>query len=223
VTTGARIVPRGDSALVLELQDSDPLQVNARAVAIADVIREEAIAGVLDVVPTFETVAVYFEPLKADIEGLHGLLTAAVAKSLATPSAATASTVLHRIPVAYGGSFGPDLVDVASAAGLTEEALVSLHSTPVYRVFMLGFIPGFAYMGPVDPAIAVPRRTTPRAMVPAGSVGIAGTQTGIYPADSPGGWHVIGRTSVLPFDPDRLEPFLFKAGDRVQFYAVASA
>ena len=223
MTTGARIVPRGDSALVLELQDTDPLQVNAQAVAIADVIRDEGIAGVLDVVPTFETVAVYFEPLKADIEGLHGLLTAAAARSLGTPSAPTPATVLHRIPVTYGGPFGPDLVDVASAVGLTEEALVSLHSTPVYRVLMLGFIPGFAYMGPVAPAIAVPRRTTPHAMVPAGSVGIAGTQTGIYPSDSPGGWHVIGRTSVKPFDPDRPEPFLFKAGDRVQFYAVSSA
>jgi len=223
MTTGARIVPRGDSALVLELQDTDPLQVNAQAVAIADVIRDEGIPGVLDVVPTFETVAVYFEPLKADIEGLHGLLTAAAARSLGTPSAPTPATVLHRIPVTYGGPFGPDLVDVASAVGLTEEALVSLHSTPVYRVLMLGFIPGFAYMGPVAPAIAVPRRTTPHAMVPAGSVGIAGTQTGIYPSDSPGGWHVIGRTSVKPFDPDRPEPFLFKAGDRVQFYAVSSA
>ena len=138
----------------------------------------------------------------------------------ATDQSAPAASVLHRIPVSYGGPFGPDLGDVASTAGVSEEDLISLHSAPVYRVFMLGFSPGFAYMGPVAPAIALPRRTTPRTRVPAGSVAIAGQQTGIYPSDSPGGWHLIGRTSGKPFDPDRAEPFLFKAGDCVQFYPV---
>ena len=123
----------------------------------------------------------------------------------------------------YGGELGPDLAGVASFAGLTETAVVDVHAGGSYRVFMLGFVPGFAYLGIVDTRIAMPRRATPRVRVPVGSVGIAGAQTGVYPSETPGGWQLIGRTPVKPFDPARDEPFLLKAGDTVQFYPIERA
>ena len=128
-----------------------------------------------------------------------------------------------RIPVCYGGAHGPDLAAVAEFAGLDEPEVVDRHTAPLYRVFMLGFTPGFAYMASVDRQIAMPRRETPRLSVPAGSVGIAGVQTGVYPLDTPGGWQLIGRTPVDPFDLHRPEMFLFKAGDLVRFYRIEPA
>src|SRR5205085_2714296 len=125
-----------------------------------------------------------------------------------------------QIPVTYGGEFGPDLAEVARFAGATEDEVVRLHTADTYRVFMLGFVPGFAYMGTVNRRIAVPRRQAPRTAVAAGSVGIAGQQTGIYPSETPGGWQVIGRTAVRPFDLARPEACLFKAGDTVRFVSV---
>jgi inhibitor of KinA len=128
-----------------------------------------------------------------------------------------------RIPVCYGGEFGPDLAGVAAFAGLAESDVVSAHSAATYRVFMLGFVPGFAYLGVVDARIAMPRHATPRVRVPAGSVGIAGVQTGVYSGETPGGWQLIGRTPLKPFDPARDEPFLMEAGDAVQFYPIDRA
>jgi inhibitor of KinA len=125
--------------------------------------------------------------------------------------------------VCYGGDLGPDLESVAARAKLTADEVVRLHAGRTYRVFMLGFVAGFAYMGIVDDRIAVPRHSSPRVRVPLGSVGIAGVQTGIYPAETPGGWQLIGRTPVKPFDPSRAEPFLLKAGDAVEFYAIDRA
>jgi KipI family sensor histidine kinase inhibitor len=122
-----------------------------------------------------------------------------------------------RIPVSYGGEFGPDLAAVAAFGRCTEEDVIRLHARKVYRVYMLGFLPGFGYMGSVDPRIAMPRLETPRMRVAAGSVGIAGAQTGVYPTDTPGGWRIIGRTGTRMFDPAWERPFLLKAGDLVQF------
>jgi KipI family sensor histidine kinase inhibitor len=124
------------------------------------------------------------------------------------------------VPVCYSGEFAPDLAAVAAFGGITEAEAVRLHTLPTYRVFMLGFSPGFTYMGPVDGRIAAPRLPAPRVRVPAGSVGIAGVQTGIYPAPTPGGWQIVGRTPVRPFDLSRSEPFLFRPGDAVQFHAI---
>jgi inhibitor of KinA len=121
------------------------------------------------------------------------------------------------VPVCYGGDLGPDLADVAAFAGCSEADVVSLHSGRDYRVYMVGFVPGFAYMAEVEARIAAPRRASPRTAVPAGSVAIAGGQTGVYPAVTPGGWNLIGRTALQPYDPDREQPFLFKPGDRVRF------
>jgi inhibitor of KinA len=121
------------------------------------------------------------------------------------------------VPVCYGGDLGPDLGDVARQAGCSQEQVIRLHTSRQYRVFVVGFVPGFAYMGPVDSRLALPRRSTPRTRVPAGSVAIAAGQTGIYPMETPGGWHLIGRTAIRPFDESRAAPALFHPGDRVSF------
>jgi inhibitor of KinA len=212
-----RIVPAGDSALVIEFDDRIDVEINARAIALADAIQAAEPAGVRDVVPTYRAVAVYFDPLRTDYDALLARL----ARELGQPSSAARSARAPvRIPVCYGGEFGPDLADVAAFGGVREAQAIGLHTAVTYRVFMLGFVAGFAYMGTVDERIAVPRHPTPRVRVPMGSVGIAGMQTGVYPAETPGGWRLIGRTPVRPFDPARAEPFLLKAGDTVQFHAI---
>ena len=204
--SGFRIVPAGDAALMVEFEERIDPEVNARAIAVAEAIQAAAIAGVRDIVPTYRSVAVYFDPLRTD----HDALTDCLEGAAAVPSApaAVAERVSVLIPVCYGGEFGPDLAGVAAFADVTEDEVVRVHVGRTYRVFMLGFVPGFAYLGIVDQRIAMPRHATPRVRVPAGSVGIAGVQTGIYPAETPGGWQLIGRTPLKPFDPARADPFL---------------
>ena len=218
--TDARIVPAGDSVLVVEFDERIDPAVNARAIAVADAIQAAGLPGVRDVVPTYRSVAVYFDPLRTDYATLHVMIERESAR--AAPDASPRRAPV-RIPVCYGGDFGPDLESVAACAKLTADEVVGLHAGRTYRVFMLGFVAGFAYMGVVDTRIAVPRHSSPRVRVPLGSVGIAGVQTGIYPAETPGGWQLIGRTPVKPFDPSRAEPFLLKAGDAVQFYPIDRA
>jgi inhibitor of KinA len=213
-----RVVMAGDSAMVVEFDERIDAAVNARAVRLAEAIESMRITGLRDVVPTYRSVAVYFDPLRTDAGALLVHLERSAGEARA---ARKASRTPIRIPVCYGGRFGPDLQDVARASGFTESEVVARHTAPTYRVYMLGFLPGFAYMGTVDPKIVAPRRPTPRVRVPAGSVGIAGAQTGIYPSDSPGGWQLLGRTPFQAFALERSEPFLLKAGDAVQFYSIA--
>ena len=207
----------GDSALILELEPRIDETVNARAIAIARAVRRKAIAGVRDVVSTYRSVAVCFDPLHTRLEALSPVLERAAAEE-----APIESPRMVEVPTVYGGDAGPDLADVARASGQTEAEVVRRHTAVTYRVFMLGFVPGFAYLGSVDESIVAPRRPNPRARVPAGSVGIAGRQTGIYPQESPGGWQIVGRTRVRPFDALRTPQFLVEAGDRVRFVAVDS-
>ena len=213
----ARVVPAGDAMFVVEYAEMIDHAVNARVTALQARVRAANVRGVRDVVPTYRSLAVYFDPLKTDRIALRKLLQQEA--DAAVPTIASARGVI-RIPVCYGGDFGPDLPAVADHAGLTPDDVVRLHAAPTYRVFMLGFTPGFAYLGSVDPRIAAPRLSTPRVRVPPGSVGIGGEQTGIYPTETPGGWRLIGRTPVKPFDPARAAPFLLEAGDAVQFYSV---
>jgi inhibitor of KinA len=215
-----RIVPAGDSAVIVEFEERIDPAVNARVISLADALQAAAIAGVRDVVPTFRSVAVYFDPLRTDYNAVLETIEREGGRSSA--AAAGARTPI-RIPVCYGGDLGPDLPQVAAFAKMSEDDVVALHSSRVYRVFMLGFVAGFAYMGIVDARIAMPRHSTPRVRVPVGSVGIAGVQTGIYPAETPGGWQLIGRTPVKPFDAARAEPFLMKAGDAVRFAPIDRA
>jgi inhibitor of KinA len=213
-----RIVPAGDSVLIVELEERIDPAVNARAIAIAERLQSAAVPGVRDVVPTYRAVAVYFDPLRTSYDALRARLEH---EAEAPTAHVDDQTTPVRIPVCYGGDeLGPDLRGVAAATKMTEPEVVRLHTSATYRVFMLGFVPGFAYMGLVDSRIAVPRHSTPRVRVPLGSVGIAGVQTGIYPAETPGGWQLIGRTPLKPFDPSRAEPFLVKAGDAVQFFSI---
>jgi inhibitor of KinA len=221
-----QIRPAGDSALVVEFEERIDPAINDLVLAVARSIEAAAIVGVRDVVPTYRSAAVYFDPLKTDVSALLARLEAEAAGSAGNTgrtAGADAARPPIRIPVCYGATFGPDLDDVGAFGGMAAEEVVSLHCGRTYRVFMLGFLPGFAYLAPVHDRIAAPRLSTPRARVPAGSVGIAGTQTGIYPSVSPGGWRLIGRTPLKPFDAQRREPFLLKAGDQVEFYPVDEA
>lgn len=212
-----RIVPAGDSAVVVEFEERIDPVVNARTVAFADAVQAAAIAGVRDVVPSYRSVAIYFDPLRTDYDVLMSTLETQAANPV---NDTEAGRVPILIPVCYGGDFGPDLPEVAAFAKMSEEDVIRIHAARTYRVFMVGFVAGFAYLGIVDERIAMPRHSTPRLRVPLGTVGIAGVQTGIYPAETPGGWQLIGRTPIKPFDPSRAEPFLMKAGDSVQFYAI---
>ena len=206
----------GDSAILLELEPVIDSAVNARAISIATAISDQRLAGVRDVIATYHSVAVHFDPLRCDINSLRKMVGEA---AVSPPVPARGSLV--EVPVAYGGDNGPDLDDVAAFAKLPARAVIDRHCGPEYRVFMLGFLPGFAYMGIVDESIAAPRKATPRTRIPAGSVGIAGRQTGVYPRSSPGGWQLIGRTPLDVFDPTREAASLFRAGDRVRFVHVA--
>jgi inhibitor of KinA len=213
-----RIVPVGDATLVVEFEERIDPAVNARAIAAADALRAAAIAGVRDVVPTYRSVAVYFDPLLTD----HGGLVRRLEEAAVSPARSEGRRpALIRVPVCYGGGdFGPDLPDIARFAHASEAEVVKIHTGTTYRVFMLGFMPGFAYMGLVDSRIAVPRRDTPRVRVPRGSVCVAGVQTSVHPVEAPSGWHLIGRTPIRPFEPARRDPFLMKPADEVQFYAI---
>ena len=211
-----RIVALGDACVSLQFAAAIDPAVNATCIALAESLERLAIRGVRDVVPTYNAVTVHFDSLVTDRQALNGLLGELAA---AAPSPEDAASRTIEIPVTYGGEAGPDLAAVAAFANCSEVDVVRLHGQRSYRVYMLGFLPGFAYMGTVDARIAMPRLDTPRMRVATGSVGIAGSQTGIYPCDTPGGWRIIGRTPVKLFDTSRSEPFLLKAGDRVTFAA----
>jgi KipI family sensor histidine kinase inhibitor len=210
--TAVRIREAGDAGLLLELEPVVDPAVNARAIGIANALRRLALAGVRDIVPTYRSVAVHFDPWTTDPARLRQALVHAVADEHSTHEGR-----LIEVPVSYGGVDGPDLDEVATWSGLSPDEVIDRHCEVDYRVFMCGFMPGFAYLGSVNQAIAAPRRARPRVKVPAGSVGIAGRQTGVYPYESPGGWQLIGRTSVCMFDPERSTPALCAPGDRVRF------
>ncbi len=211
-----RLVTLSDACISLQLSDSIDPVVNDRCVAVASAFETLAFRGVRDVVPTYNAVTVHFDSLATDRDMLAAELSRLAAHMPARDDR-DARTV--EIPVSYGGTSGPDLSAVAEFANCSEAEVIQMHSGARYRVYMLGFLPGFAYMGSVDRRIAMPRLDTPRARVAAGSVGIAGEQTGIYPYDTPGGWRIIGRTASTVFDASRAEPCLLKAGDYVTFVA----
>lgn len=212
-----RIRECGESMLLVELEATiDPL-VNERAIVLASRIRGRQARGVRDVAPGYCTVGVHFDPLQTDLAALEQAITS---EFNAIDIAAVADRPAIEIPVRYGGDAGPDLAAVAEFARCAERDVIERHTSPTYRVYMLGFVPGFAYMGRVDPVIAAPRHRVPRERVPAGSVGIAGGQTGVYPVDSPGGWQLIGRTDTVVFDAHRERPSLLSPGDRVRFVPV---
>jgi inhibitor of KinA len=211
---GLRIVPAGDAAVLVELPGGLDPRTNARALALAQRVSECCQPRLRDVVVGYRSVTLYFDPLVTDPAWLEAEIRAADA---AQPDGLPAEGRLLHVPVCYGGEFGPDLASVAVHARVSEADVVGIHAGMTYRVYMMGFVPGFAYMASLDARISLPRRATPRQAVPAGSVAIAAEQTGIYPIETPGGWHIIGRTPLKPYDPARADPFLFRTGDRVAF------
>ena len=208
----------GDSMLLVELEPKIDPVVNERAILLASRLRARGARGVRDVAAGYSTVGVHFDPLQTDLAALEHAIEAdyAALQSLE----AIGDRAVIEIPVRYGGAGGPDLDSVAAHAGCSPDEVIARHIERTYRVYMLGFVPGFAYMGRVDASIASPRHRVPRERVPAGSVGIAGLQTGVYPVESPGGWQLIGRTETVMFDPRRERPSLLAAGDLVRFVAV---
>jgi inhibitor of KinA len=210
----SRIIPAGENAWLIELPERMDAEVNERAIGIAAAVERALLPDVTDVVVGYRSVMVYLDPLSDSRLSMRSRLDAIVAK----PSPSNA-VVGHKVevPVCYGGKYGPDLAELAEFANCSAEQVIEMHANAEYRVFVVGFMPGFAYMAPVDPRISAPRRTSPRLKVPAGSVAVAAGQTGVYPAETPGGWHLIGRTPLKPYDPTRANPFLFHPGDRVRF------
>ncbi len=215
-----RLLPQGEGGITVELGTAVDPAVNARVHALAGAVTRRLGAPVLEVVPSYASLLVIFDPLAIPRARLVRRL-AALAREVAGTAAGPPRRVV-RVPVCYGGELGPDLEEVARRAGVPPAEVVALHAAPVYRVYLLGFTPGFPYLGGLDPRLACPRLDSPRLRTPAGSVAIAGPQAGIYPVESPGGWRVLGRTPLRLFDPapGASRPFLLAAGDGLRFVPV---
>ena len=212
-----RFLLTGDTSLSVEFGNEISEDINAKIRAFNIALSQSGIKGIVETVPTYRSLMVHYDPgvisyasLVKKMKGLLGQL-----DSIQIPP----SEVLE-IPVLYGGEEGPDLAFVAEHNGKTEKEVIKIHTSTEYLIYMLGFTPGFTYLGGMSDEIATPRLKTPRVKIPAGSVGIAGAQTGVYPIDSPGGWQLIGRTPVRMYDPDRSEPILPQAGQYIKFYAI---
>lgn len=222
-----RLYPLGDAAVVLELGQAIDPATHRLIQAFTKVLTQHPLPGLREYVPAFTTLTVYYDPwvLSQASQVLPYEQVASHLQSL-LPAAQAASAdyvpgPLVEIPVCYGGDLGPDLGLVASHAQLSVEDVIARHAQPEYLVYMVGFAPGFPYLGGLDAGLATPRRAQPRPLVPAGAVGIAGAQTGIYSLPTPGGWQLIGRTPRRLFDPSRARPSLLQAGDRLRFVPVS--
>lgn len=214
-----RFLAAGDTALVVEFgEDVDPA-TNHRVTQLAAAVRARDIEGVVDLVPTFRSLMVHYDPLATSAK----VLSASLEDVLSHPASESAPGRLWHLPVLYGGEAGPDLDEVADRTGMTADRVVTLHSEITYDVYMMGFLPGLPYLGIMDKALALPRRAEPRVRVPSGSVAIATNLTNVYPSESPGGWHILGRTPIELFDTRREVPILLAAGDRIRFEPIDQA
>ena len=216
---GLRFVPAGDRAFVVELGDGISPELNRKVHSLCHAIEKLDMAGVLDLVPTYRSILINYDPLTLPPDELEERVRELTHGLDETPVAA--SRVVE-LPTSYGGDHGPDLGYVAGHNGLTEDEVIALHSSTDYPVYMMGFTPGFTYLGGMAEKIATPRLQTPRTAIPAGSVGIAERQTGVYPIESPGGWQLIGRTPVRLFDPSKQPPVIAEPGDYIRFVPVSA-
>jgi KipI family sensor histidine kinase inhibitor len=212
----ARFLPLGDTALTVELGSAIDRAINARILAFDEAVARAAIRGVVETIPTFRSLTVHYDPLTTDPATLETALAPLIPES----GGARAPGRLWRLPACFEQAFAYDLADVAKTTGLAESAVLDRFLGLAYDVYMMGFMPGFAFMGDTDPLLALKRRREPRTKVPAGSVAMAIGLAGVYPYDSPGGWHLLGNTSVPLFDPRKAEPALLRPGDRVRFVPV---
>ncbi|SEB72954.1 5-oxoprolinase subunit PxpB [Paenibacillus sp. GP183] len=233
---GVRFLPLGDRAIVIDLGGGIHPDTHAKIKSLCFQLELNPFPGIVEIVPAFTTVSVFYEPMKlrdpnTGVQLPHYGITAArspfeVVKEIVSrmvsflDSTTPESPKVVEIPVCYGGEFGPDLQDVATHTGLSSEQVIKIHSSQDYLVYMIGFAPGFPYLGGMSERLAVPRRSTPRQSIHPGSVGIGGKQTGVYPISTPGGWQLIGETPLKLFRPDQPEPSLLKAGDIVRFLPI---
>jgi KipI family sensor histidine kinase inhibitor len=217
---GIRFLPAGERGLIVELGNQISLEINDQVRALAIGIEAAGISGLTEVIPTYRSVGIEYDPLATSFEEMQARIREVAAhvdlRNLRTPK-------LVQIPTVYGGEFGPDLPFVAEHAGLSEAEVIRLHSQPRYHVYMIGFTPGYVYLGGLPERLHTPRLSSPRIRVPRGSVAIGGSQTGIYPVESPGGWRIIGRTYLTLFDPTREIPTPIVPGDAVQFVPITEA
>jgi KipI family sensor histidine kinase inhibitor len=212
-------LPAGDTALVVEFGDRVDRELSRLVLALDTRVKAAALPGVVETVPTFRSLMVHIDPRLTDVDGLEQAI---------RPLAAglTAADVPGRrwfMPACYEGDYAPDIEDVAARTGLSADDVIGLHSGRDYHVYMIGFLPGYPYMGDLPDELSLPRRDNPRIEVPAGSIAIAMTMTAVYVVASPGGWHLIGRTPVRLFDKDRSPPALLQPGDKVRFEPVPEA
>jgi KipI family sensor histidine kinase inhibitor len=212
-------VVAGDRALFLNFDNRISPDINRKVHLLTSFIEKEKGEGILELVPTYRSLCIYYDPVKLSLKDLKTRLSQ-IEHELERTKKTPPARVLE-IPVVYGGEYGPDLGFVASSSGLSEEEVIQIHSGSDYLIYMCGFSPGFSYLGGLDERIATPRLKTPRMKVPAGSVGIAEAQTGIYPLESAGGWRLIGRTPLKLFHPYKDPPIPFVPGDYFRFMPVS--
>jgi KipI family sensor histidine kinase inhibitor len=208
----------GDTGLLVEFGEGIDPEVNAKVRAMTRALEKTMPTGVREIIPTYRSLLFVYDP-QATNPGILCPLIEQVENSLKTLAMAPARIV--EIPVCYGGKFGPDIENVKKPHGLTTDQVIQRHCAPSYLIYMVGFTPGFPFLGGLDATLFTPRLTTPRMHVPEGSVGIANNQTGMYPIASPGGWQIIGRTPLKLFAPHRPHPFLYKAGDKIKFIPIS--
>ncbi|XXM74357.1 5-oxoprolinase subunit PxpB [Lysinibacillus sphaericus] len=218
--------PLGDSALVIQLGYAIEAGTHEKVKLVTSLLEKSPQKWLVDIIPAFTSVTIYYDPMlvlqerngQLPYEGVCSIL----AELLKGEQAGTsASGRVVEIPVCYGGEYGPDLEEVAAHHGITAEEVITKHANGDYLVYMIGFAPGFPYVGGLDPELSTPRKKSPRMKIPAGSVGIAGDQTGVYPIETPGGWQLIGRTPLSLFQPDEETPSLLQAGDRIKFFSIS--
>jgi KipI family sensor histidine kinase inhibitor len=214
MTFKPKIVPIGDSAVLVQLGDEIDMRTNQLVYALVALINISPLRGVIETVPSYTTLLIHYDLLILSFSQVKNYLRERITQLHEGESHKPRRIV---IPVRYGGEYGIDLEAVAHHCQLQAKDVIRIHSEKIYTVFMMGFTPGFPYIGKLDDAIIMPRLETPRTRVPAGTVAIAGSQTGIYPIDSPGGWQLIGWTSLQLFSPKSETPFLFSPGDEVKF------
>jgi len=208
----------GDCGLLVEYGEAIDPAVNQKVRSMAIVVQNNMPAGVMEIIPTYRSILIYYDPLITNPSILKETLID-LESSLSEIEIPPPKVV--KIPVCYGGAFGPDIEHVAQSHNLTLQEVIDLHSEPEYLIYMVGFTPGFPFLGGLPEVLHTPRLKTPRTLVPKGSVGIANGQTGIYPIASPGGWQLIGKTPITLFAPGRSNPFLYQAGDRIRFKPIS--
>ena len=215
-----RVLTAGDSALLIQFEQRIGEDVNRRISATVKLLKMQQIEGIVDMIPAYASLLVQYNPLVIRYEEIYKRVSAIVKMDTKVESM---EKKVWEIPVLYGGELGPDFFHVAEHAGISGEELIRLHSEKDYLVYMLGFLPGFTYLGGLEEKLHTPRLENPRVKIPAGSVGIGGSQTGVYPVDSPGGWQLIGRTPVKMYDPEKQDPILVQPGEYIHFYSITDS